>query len=612
MTTKQTLKTFFQTGDTPTQTQFEQLIDECYRYEVFFDRWLSLNGGSQSISSTDNLLISAASSGLKGAQYTGNLVVGKFYQIEFNVVSKTGTWTVQDEVTVDTEQSQEVTEGANLFSFQYKGNPLAIHTSVANNSIELNQFVLTASNTSALDEVIQDIEVIKRELGILYFEDSFEDGISEKWDEVTSEVIASGGNATIDLTASTGNQKLVKSFPSDTNEGRVQFKVNVRNCAGYIVLARIATASSTSAITLNLNVNGGKWIFGIAGSAYNSGTDSYGTTGALTLPDVGEDTDIEFEIVFDNTKNAYYVYCQKAFVYSSFAGTKAEDLVSFSIGELLNNNGSGVMEIKECAISTDKTRRITSYKNSIIWAGGQSNMVGFGGAGDFDANVDDPERWLWFQSASDNKTFFRAYKEGAIQNATGNAIYLTYIRSLSFAEDVIPFVCYNAAGSTGFGTDANPREWHPTGIHYDRSTRHLAALLSGGAMPTFDCEMHSMIWHQGETDATLGYNLNGNEYGDRLAALETALRAIDGVGNDIPFIAGELSPTSVTTGQTWSAAYDNINAQLATFAEGSFRRGLASSSIPSVLAYDNDDVHIDGPGLRTMGMRYATLYNQLK
>jgi hypothetical protein len=131
-------------------------------------------------------------------------------------------------------------------------------------------------------------------------------------------------------------------------------------------------------------------------------------------------------------------------------------------------------------------------------------------------------------------------------------------------------------------------------------------------MPTFDCEMHSMIWHQGETDATLGYNLNGNEYGDRLAALETALRAIDGVGNDIPFIAGELSPTSVTTGQTWSAAYDNINAQLATFAEGSFRRGLASSSIPSVLAYDNDDVHIDGPGLRTMGMRYATLYNQLK
>ena len=112
--------------------------------------------------------------------------------------------------------------------------------------------------------------------------------------------------------------------------------------------------------------------------------------------------------------------------------------------------------------------------------------------------------------------------------------------------------------------------------------------------------IRAILWHQGEGDCAEG---KCETYGERLATMVAALRRDIGVGDDVPFIAGELGDfLSVRhPGSKYTVVNDGIRSCAKRVAN--FRAVSAKGLTPN-----GDNLHFNTKSLREFGERYAEAY----
>lgn len=448
---------------------------------------------------------------------------------------------------------------------------------------------------------------------------------SGSWTSVGSGWSVVDGIGDLDMASSAANAKLIFDLPASTTAARVGAIVNLTSVpdTALVQLMAIKVNGNANGVVVSTAHSGGdRYILFTNAGTYNTPTVTTANYGATTnvTTDINfqkdimlatEEDDISFEVVFNDVTNSIHFYVNGLFIGSSYNGSTATDIEQVVFSHDIHVSSSpGNLKLKKFGVSYNSATRIVTPKIPIIWAGGQSNMVGFGGAGDYVTGTDYAGDHSYYNIITNTPQALNVNKDGDLANNTAPTIYYHYMRQLTESfNGGSPFLLYNAIGSSGFidsGVLASHKGWLPGEEYYQAAEDNLTNLFSLGGLNATDFFLHSMIWHQGETDATLGTV----GYATHLANLETMLRT-NGMGFDIPFIVGQLAPDSITTGETWNAGYNSINAELETFANGSIKRGFVSSEYPSVLAYDGDNVHIDGAGLRTMGARYADQYTYL-
>ena len=115
-----------------------------------------------------------------------------------------------------------------------------------------------------------------------------------------------------------------------------------------------------------------------------------------------------------------------------------------------------------------------------------------------------------------------------------------------------------------------------------------------------DGTLRAILWHQGEGDCGEG---KCETYGERLATMVAALRKDLGVGDDVPFIAGELGDFLAVRHP--GSKYTVVNEGIRGCAERvpNFRAVSARGLTPN-----GDNLHFNTKSLREFGERYARAF----
>ena len=140
--------------------------------------------------------------------------------------------------------------------------------------------------------------------------------------------------------------------------------------------------------------------------------------------------------------------------------------------------------------------------------------------------------------------------------------------------------------------------WEPGALDAATKTHPYDDAVVRARVAMHDGRFRAILWHQGESDATLELSVG---YADRLRTVIARLRAELG-DPTLPFIIGQLGqfPRS-----GWSAAKVRVD---------SAQRAVAAS-IPGVafvssdgLRHRGDSLHFDSASARELGRRYAAAY----
>jgi hypothetical protein len=137
--------------------------------------------------------------------------------------------------------------------------------------------------------------------------------------------------------------------------------------------------------------------------------------------------------------------------------------------------------------------------------------------------------------------------------------------------------------------------WMPQNDLYENAVSIAKTALSNGDI------LKGILWHQGEADAK--DIPTANTYGTRLTTMIATLR-IELQADHVPFISGELGHFLQNHEQC--TYFTQINQTLRTIKLPHYAYASAHS-----LTDIGDNVHFDGPSLRTFGKRYATQYLKL-
>ncbi len=221
---------------------------------------------------------------------------------------------------------------------------------------------------------------------------------------------------------------------------------------------------------------------------------------------------------------------------------------------------------------------------------GQSNALGAGTS--FDAGLDSPDSRVLaytdrgWQIADLHQIWDLGWHPGNDgSEPPSNNLALHYgkrmVQLTAGTNRVFGFVLATAPGQP-------IAHWQRDGDFYRAVDRKVRAALA--EHPTKN-QLDGILWHQGESDAN-----GGEAYAQALNSLVANFRAESWFSADRPFICGETSQFAV-------------NAQLmALNHDGDPWTGcIAAAGLPT----HEDGAHFLATALRTMGQRYADLYNQM-
>lgn len=179
---KAALKAYFEAGDFPTAAQHDELIENCFNREDLLKQWSGWNGGTATFNDDDNLVATVPTTGSKGIDWDGiTLEVDQLYTLAINVVSKTGTWTIQEHwgsfSGTPFAYSQELELGLNLFTFVHIGGPNVIYAAVASDTIEIQHMSISPGVLPASAQV--DSKQVSADLLTTYEAISIEDFVTD-------------------------------------------------------------------------------------------------------------------------------------------------------------------------------------------------------------------------------------------------------------------------------------------------------------------------------------------------------------------------------------------------------------------------------------------------
>lgn len=134
-------------------------------------------------------------------------------------------------------------------------------------------------------------------------------------------------------------------------------------------------------------------------------------------------------------------------------------------------------------------------------------------------------------------------------------------------------------------------EWEEGTFFYNEAVRRGKAAMKYG-------KLRGILWHQGCSDSTGGTD----NYLQRLAAMVNALRRDLEVGNEIPFVAGELA--------YWRSSSHVFNEMIHNIADAIPNSGWVSADgcgplKPEILGTNHPDPHFSRDGQLLLGKRYA-------
>lgn len=167
--------------------------------------------------------------------------------------------------------------------------------------------------------------------------------------------------------------------------------------------------------------------------------------------------------------------------------------------------------------------------------------------------------------------------------------------SISFAHHLLNHT-QNEIGLLPTAVGGTPlSRWMPGNDLYENAVTIAKAVLSKGDI------LKGILWHQGEADSK--DIPTANTYSARLSEMITTLRQ-ELQANQVPFVAGELGHFLQKHAQC--KYFTHVNQALRNITLPHYACAKASGLLDL-----GDDVHFDGPSLRTFGKRYATEYLKL-
>jgi hypothetical protein len=123
---------------------------------------------------------------------------------------------------------------------------------------------------------------------------------------------------------------------------------------------------------------------------------------------------------------------------------------------------------------------------------------------------------------------------------------------------------------------------------------NAAVAMSGGTI-------RGVLWHQGESDSDAGKLAL---YEDKFKTLVAAMREDLGLPS-LPFVAGEITQDSQYSTYSRGLAF---NAEISRIAAGMQNVYVVSSA---GLTLEDKIWHFDGPGMLTLGRRYAAMVHSI-
>jgi len=237
---------------------------------------------------------------------------------------------------------------------------------------------------------------------------------------------------------------------------------------------------------------------------------------------------------------------------------------------------------------------------------GQSNAVGFGGAGiDFEG-LDAPDPRLFEVSRGANKVGFHdapasgeimLYRSPAQDSRARVGFGQNFGKTrLGLNLEIEKLVILNlASGSTGFSNNF----WNPGDVLYELAVSRANEVLESYPELIFK----GILWHQGETDASAGRTQD--EYEADLAAMVEGLRAEIYGGERAIFVCGTMKDEYVAQIETKRRAVDLATRNVPNF--------IPNSAVVECADLDNmpDIVHFTTPAQRIMGERFAQTVEEI-
>ena len=135
--------------------------------------------------------------------------------------------------------------------------------------------------------------------------------------------------------------------------------------------------------------------------------------------------------------------------------------------------------------------------------------------------------------------------------------------------------------------------WIPGGDLYSNAVRRAKIAQKSG-------KLRAILWHQGEADCAKG---KYETYGERLSKMVPALRRDLGVGDEVPFIAGELGDFLEVRHPGSKHPVVNEGIRGCTNSVPNFHAVSAKGLTPN-----GDNLHFNTKSLREFGERYAEAY----
>lgn len=223
---------------------------------------------------------------------------------------------------------------------------------------------------------------------------------------------------------------------------------------------------------------------------------------------------------------------------------------------------------------------------------GQSNMAGRGDFGEVD-DIENPlcymfriGRWLpMSEPINVDRQIFKAYTHSGVCLAASFAD--EYAKHFNKKVGLIP--C--ADGGTSIS------EWQPGGFLFEHTLFQLKY-----AMKTSN--LKGILWHQGENDCIDEEKFN--DYPKLFENFISALKKEIGI-EDIPFIAGELSP-NLAERLNMQGRNIEFNKRLPSLLQNHKNTAVVSASN---LALKSDEIHFNSKSLREFGVRYFNAYINL-
>ena len=176
-------------------------------------------------------------------------------------------------------------------------------------------------------------------------------------------------------------------------------------------------------------------------------------------------------------------------------------------------------------------------------------------------------------------------------NVAGSGLGMSFARALREKDPLVEIgLVPCAVGGTPLS------RWMPGKDLYTNAVRRAKIAQRQGTVK-------AILWHQGEGDC--GTAENRESYAARLATMVKALRAELGLGENVPFLAGELGP--YLKDRYPGSPHVVINAQIKSCEATvpAFRCVSAEGLTPN-----GDILHFNTESLRTFGRRYAEAYGE--